>query len=439
MNRLSSLRIAAPIAWHLGRIQAAQVLRGALFIGVFLLIWISLEPFGNLGDATTIDVAAGRGVTYALFGFLAMLSLALVAWRHAEALRSFISTPYILFGCWMCINLLMSRDPSASMTRFVLTTCVFVVAACVLLLPETARELNSWLGVTVLSFLAVCYLGVMLTPQLAIHQATDAAEFHLAGDWRGVFLHKNSASAVMVMLIFIGIYLTRSGAMVVGPLITALSAVFLFFAAGKSAIGLCIITLVMVELVVAVRSFRVRALLCFLPLIGLNLLGIGAVISPSLRALSGLLPFDTSFTGRDAVWEFAFESITQRPILGWGYLAFWGASFLRDVVPGGAVNDWVVIASHSHNSYLDSALALGIPGLLLLLVVLVFLPLRNFHRAAQRGEVSPLARMFLRIWLFGVYLASLESFFLDRTDPIWFTFLVAVIGLHYLSRFRTTS
>ncbi len=50
-----------------------------------------------------------------------------------------------------------------------------------------------------------------------------------------------------------------------------------------------------------------------------------------------------------------------------------------------------------------------------------------------------MVNMFLRIWLFGVYIASLESFFLDRADPIWFTFLVAVVGLHYLSRFRTTT
>lgn len=414
------------------------MLRGALFIAVFLLVWISLEPFPYLGDATTIDVAAGRGLTYASFGLLAMLSLALVTWRHAAALRSFISTPYILFGCWMCINLLMSRDPGGSMVRFVLTTSVFVVAAAVLLLPETARELNAWLGVAVLSFLAVCYLGVLMTPDLAIHQATDAVEHHLAGDWRGVFAHKNSASAVMAMLIFVGIYLTRSGAMLVGPLITALSAVFLLFAGGKSATGLCLITLVIVELVVAVRDYRLRALLCFLPLIVLNLLGIGTVISPTLHAISGLLPFDTSFTGRDDVWEFAFESIAQRPVFGWGYLAFWGSSFLRDVVPGGAIDDWVVLAAHSHNAYLDSALALGIPGLLLLMVILVFGPLRNFHRAAERGEAIPLAKMFLRIWLFGIYLASLESFFLDRTDPIWFTFLVAVIGLHYLARFRTT-
>lgn len=439
MNRLSSSWIETPAALHLGRIPATQVLRGALFIGAFLLAFISLEPFHNLGDATTIDVASGRGPTYALFGLLAMLSLALVAWRHGEALRSFISTPYVLFACWMCINLVMSRDPGASMVRFSLTASVFVVVACMLLLPETARELNSWLGVSVLTFLTVCYLGVLLAPQLAIHQATDAAEYHLAGDWRGVFVHKNSASAVMVMMIFIGIYLTRLGAMVMGSLITVMSAVFLLFAGGKSATGLCIIALVTVELVIAVKGFWLRALLCFVPLLGLNMLGIGTVVSPSLHALSGLLPFDTSFTGRDEVWKFAFESIAQRPMLGWGYLAFWGSSFLRDVNPGGATNDWVVIASHSHNSYLDSALALGIPGLLLVMAILVVAPLRNYHRAAEAGAPMPLANMFLRIWLFSIYLASLESFFLERTDPMWFTLLLAVIGLHYLSRFRTTA
>ena len=416
------------------------MLRCALFIGVFLLIWISLEPFHNLGDATTIDVASGRGPTYAVFALLAMLSLALVVRRHAEALRSFLTTPYILFGCWMCINLLMSRDPGASMVRFSLTASVFVVAATVLLLPETARELNAWLGVAVLTFLAVCYLGVLVTPELCHppgHGCRGVSSGRrLARRFRaqelGVRRH-GDADLYRHLSDTIG----RHGGRAAHHRPCRPSSCFSPAARARpdfASSRLCI-----VELVVAVRSFRLRALLCFVPLIVLNLLGIGTVVSPSLHAISGLLPFDTSFTGRDEVWGFAFDSIAQRPILGWGYLAFWGSSFLRDVDPGGAINDWVVIASHSHNAYLDSALALGIPGLLLLIVILVVAPLRNYHRAAERGGATPLANMFLRIWLFGIYLASLESFFLERTDPIWFTFLVAVIGLHYLSRFRTTA
>ena len=111
MNRLSSLWVETPIALYVGRIPVVQILRGALFIAVLLLIWISLQPFADLGNADGGRWRHRTRPTYALFAFLAVLSLALVTHRHAEALRSFVSTPYILFGCWMCINLVMSRDP----------------------------------------------------------------------------------------------------------------------------------------------------------------------------------------------------------------------------------------------------------------------------------------------------------------------------------------
>jgi O-antigen ligase len=79
---------------------------------------------------------------------------------------------------------------------------------------------------------------------------------------------------------------------------------------------------------------------------------------------------------------------------------------------------------------------MGLPGLVLLIVVLVVEPLRNFQRADLGGNNGPLTMALLRIWLFGIYLSSMESFFLDRADPSWFTFLLAVFGLHYLARFR---
>ena len=82
---------------------------------------------------------------------------------------------------------------------------------------------------------------------------------------------------------------------------------------------------------------------------------------------------------------------------------------------------------------------MGLPGLALLIAVLVILPLRDFHAADRGGNNGPLTLAFLRLWLFGIYLAAFESFFLDRADPIWFTFLIAVFGLHYLARFRAAA
>ena len=73
-----------------------------------------------------------------------------------------------------------------------------------------------------------------------------------------------------------------------------------------------------------------------------------------------------------------------------------------------------------------------------ILVAIVIAPLRNFQAADDGGNNGPLTMLLLQLWLFGLYLSSMESFFLDRADPLWFTFLLAVFGLHYLARFRVS-
>jgi O-antigen ligase len=50
--------------------------------------------------------------------------------------------------------------------------------------------------------LAICYLGILLVPDLAWCIATDLREPGLDGNWRGSFGHKNIAAAVMAMLLF---------------------------------------------------------------------------------------------------------------------------------------------------------------------------------------------------------------------------------------------
>jgi O-antigen ligase len=82
---------------------------------------------------------------------------------------------------------------------------------------------------------------------------------------------------------------------------------------------------------------------------------------------------------------------------------------------------------------------MGLPGLVLLIIALVIKPLRDFQNADEGGNNGPLAMAFLQVWLFGIYLSSMESYFLDRADTIWVTLLLAVFGLHYLSRFRATA
>jgi O-antigen ligase len=302
-----------------------------------------------------------------------------------------------------------------------------------MLLPKSQSELARWLGVAALMLLATCYLGIVFVPPLAMHTVFDTQEPHLAGDWRGVFGHKNVAAAMMAILLFIGIYVTRSGARLLGAAVIVLSSLFLLKCAGKTSSGLILVVLALTSLTAVIRSFWLRAIMLLAPLVVLTLLSIGTVMSDQLAEIAKLMPLDTSFTGRTDIWAFAIQALQAKWLTGYGFSAFWGSGAIRDLPQG---MEWTEYASHSHNGYLDTALSMGVPGTLLLIAVFVIAPLRDFHRAERGGNGGPLAMALLRVWLFGIYLSSLESFFLDRSDPIWVTFLFAVFGLHYLARFR---
>lgn len=427
----SDLRVVVD---ELRRQQVIDIVRAGAFVGALLLAWISMRPFIDLSDMLVTDITTGNETwTYAAFGCFALLTVALAMRDGKRGFATLISPGYLALGGWILATVIMSLEPGTSARRFVLTLCVVAVAASLMLLPKTQVELRRWLAVAILTLLVVCYLGLLLAPNLSIHLATDAQEPALAGDWRGVFGHKNMAAGMMAMLLFLGIYVIRAGSWLAGGIAVALTLLFLVNTEGKSASALCAAVLVLTACATMIRSFWGRALVLLAPLVLLNLIGIGSVMSKNLAAISSALPLDTTFTGRTDIWTFGVQTAQLKPWTGYGFSSFWGSSAVQNLPLG---MEWAATAAHSHNGYLDITLAMGLPGLALLIAVFVIAPLRNFHAADCGGNNGPLALALLQVWLFGLYLSSLESFFFDRADPMWFTLLVAVFGLHYLARFR---
>ena len=434
---MRQLAITSEIHAVFGEIRRQQVIdivRGATFVGVVLLAWLTMRPFEDLSNAQLGDVSTGNELpTYAIFGGLAVLTMVLTMRDDARGLATLLTPAFVLFTGWLLVTILLSFDPSTSIRRFSLTACVITVTAGLPLLAKSQHELLRWLNIAALVLLAACYLGIMLAPNLAIHLATDPQEPGLAGNWRGSFSHKNVAAGIMVVLLFFGIAFIRSGKWISGVTVICLSTLFLLYAAGKSSMTLCIAVLLLTSLTSVIRSFPARAFLLLTPLLLLNMLSVGTVMSDGLAAVAKMLPLDSSFTGRTDIWAFALQALQPKLATGYGFSAFWGSSAIQSLPEG---KEWAAFASHSHNGYLDTALGTGLPGLALLIVVLVIKPLRDFQSADEGNNNGPLTLAFLQVWLFGIYLSSMESFFLDRADALWVTFLIAVFGLHYLARFR---
>jgi O-antigen ligase len=209
---------------------------------------------------------------------------------------------------------------------------------------------------------------------------------------------------------------------------------FVLFSGGKSSTLICGFAILLSFGIQRSRSKFIWLLLIATPLILLNLFGLGSVAFPEVGTFVASLPVDGTFTGRTDVWRFALAHVPDHLAFGHGLSAFWNTASLRFGVEDNTV--WAGNASHAHNGYLDAVLAMGLPGLVVTLLALAIMPARDLYRASKRGADPALTLMAMQIWLFGIYLSSVESFLFDRSNAIWITFLFAVFAIRYLATFR---
>jgi O-antigen ligase len=346
-------------------------------------------------------------------------------------LRPLATPAFVATILWLGVSIVLSQHPDLSARRFVLVAIVMMIAAVVPLLPRNVRHFSDLLSGCVLAVLAVCYLGILFAPSLSMHQASDALEQTLAGNWRGLFSHKNTAGSVMGLFIFIGLFVARARSLLIGGLIVALSAVFLYFSQSKTPLMLVPLVLLLAPAIMAIRSAGLRIALCLSLFVFLNVFTIGAVYFEPVRALLDAAMPDPTFTGRTFIWEFIRGHLPAHLLHGYGFSAFWGSS---EVVYGATeAPSFVAALPSGHNSYLDIVLTTGLPGLVLVLAWAVISPVIDLGRLPSGREERLLALLFTQIWLFGVSGSAFETIFLQRDDPVWFMFLVAIFGLRYLA------
>lgn len=415
--------------------SAAETLRvriGALlFMAISLYFWISLNPFVDRSDLTLLDPNLKQSSQLNQF-VLIFLFIAVSAYGFLHPLRNAILQPRALLAIlflWLSCTSAISAHPSAGFKSIILALMASVIACIYVLLPSSERNFAKMLGIGVVVMLLVAYFGVFFKPDVAIHQANDVVEQVHAGLWRGHFRHKNIASAAMVLAAFFGLYVASVWSRFVGAAIFLLSFIFLANTGGKTSIAMLPGILFLAWVFERFRFLRV--LLVVGGLLAFNLFAVGSAVFTQVGDFVSSLGIDATFTNRADVWRFTFAAIAEHPFTGYGMKAFWQTAEL--VYSGNSIETWAVTAAHAHNSYLDVLLAAGFPGLLLTLLWIIYLPLRDLSRLGPQRERSPLTRLFVRIWLYTIFSACLESFFFEGGNSLWFTFLFSIYGLRLQS------
>lgn len=398
----------------------------ALFMAIFLFFWISLTPFVDLTGEAVLDPSAGNS-NFANQIVSLLLFFATLAYGLLHRMRRVILQPrplLLTLFAWFFSVSLISAHPMLGIKGTILAVMVTINASIYLLLPASERHFAKMLGIGTLIMLGLSYYGILFKPTMAIHQASELREPMNAGLWRGHFPHKNSAAAAMVIAAFFGLFVMRAWSRLAGLAIVSLSFLFLMHTGGKTSTAMLPAILLLAWIFENVRFLRVAIVVGGVALF--NLFAVGAAVFRPLGEFISQLGIDATFTNRADIWRFAFSALADRPLTGYGFKAFWQTSEL--VYSGGSVETWAVAAANGHNSYLDVALMTGVPGLLLTLVWIIILPLRSIARLDRDAEHSPLTRLFLRVWLYTIFNAGLESLFFEGGNLLWFMFLVSIYG-----------
>ena len=149
-----------------------------------------------------------------------------------------------------------------------------------------------------------------------------------------------------------------------------------------------LISLIVIQVLVARGSNRVLIVSGLLVLMSLGLAGSSMISQRSSGAFGSVANMGrnedvSSLSGRLPLWEELIDSISKKPILGYGYLAYWDAKKVEEL---SANFRWEI--PHGHNSYLDVLLDGGIVGLSLVMLAILFSFVEAARLYSSRNQIE---------------------------------------------------
>jgi O-antigen ligase len=309
--------------------------------------------------------AAAVGIGSQLLVALLIFLLLLRRFRHV--IQSVLTVHWAgVFALLAVASAAWSQDPAITLRRGI----PFLLSTVFALYFATRFDLKEQLSI-LWGVMVVLAIGSVLICVLDPSYGLDASPGH-THDWRGVFTQKNACGRAMVFAIAITLARGRTNLWRGLSLLLFLGVLAMSGSRSFWMVGLSVFALAALFAFLKRHDVPSRAIIVSMS-IALTVLTIALVAIFAADILT-LLGRDATLTGRSDIWREVWHSILKRPVLGYGYAAFWIG------LKGEAFNVFTMIGFvvlHAHNGFLEVLLEVGAVGL----AIFVLSYLRGCHGA----------------------------------------------------------
>jgi exopolysaccharide production protein ExoQ len=398
---------------------------------LLLLLYFALDgvsPFVNAPTALrAVSTTSESGVLGERLGkvWMFVLCMIFVAQRHQAVRR--LSMQMKLVTAFPILALLLF--PVSQLATRTISSGALLLAAILLVYYIMSRypfdELLELFLILGTGTIVASIVFALALPQYGL----DRMGGH-ATAWKGIFSAKNYLGDMAVFFLTMAVaYRGRTSFL---RFVRASQIVFCLVAiAFSQAATAYLLTAIYVAYLVIMRTlhrFRKKDyfVLCILLLGALSVAIVMMVATPDL--LLSVLGKDSTLTGRTGIWSAAIDSISRRPLFGYGYQAFWlgleGESY-RVIL---AVS-WLL--AQAQNGFLDVTLEMGAAGLAVVLLVFGF-AFRDAGVCLLRSRDH--AQLRAVEWYLAVVLLTFicnfdESFLFEPKHLGSMIFVIACVGL----------
>lgn len=325
-----------------------------LLIGLLLIFSEGILPRLVSGDETSDGSPLLRYLWLPVYA----VTFAGIVWKIREVAQTCVRLPFMMGLLTVCaVSFVWSIDPGLTQRRslaIVMTTAAGLYVGS----RYSWRTLLRALAITWFIVAATSFLTALAVP--AFGRDFDVH----GGAWKGLFYEKNQLGGHMARAALFGAFLwimDRPYRLSWAGL-TGLSTLLVLLTTSKTALlGLLIGLGILCAAAIMKRGMVFGLITAWIGVV-ISALGAGILVfAPEL--VVSVLGRDLTLTGRTDIWIALMDFISERPLLGYGYGAFWD----EGSNPGNWVREMLEWdAPTAHNGWIEVTLALGLIGLALL-------------------------------------------------------------------------